>query len=55
MSHVLDILLQNKGLICSLLALLVSEILPLVKSTQWNGIMHGVLTALQKEAKDAPK
>lgn len=46
----LDWLAQNQALICAMLALAISELLPFVKSTQWNGILQGVRDALKARA-----
>lgn len=48
MRHVLDVVMQNQGLFCALGALVVSEVLPFVKSSQWNGILQGLYTVLRK-------
>ena len=39
----------NKALLLSTACLLISETLPFIKSTKWNGLLQGLLSLLQKE------
>mgnify|MGYP003439508436 CR=1 FL=1 len=53
MQHVIDIVMANKELIAALVALLISEALPHVKSTEANSLLQLVLGLLKR--KPAPE
>lgn len=55
MSHLLDVVVQNKELFLALAALAVSEMLPFVKSSRWNGVLQGIVTVLKDRAARAKK
>ncbi len=48
MRHLIDIVLANKELFGALIALALSELLPFVKQTKAEGIIHGLLRLLKK-------
>jgi hypothetical protein len=50
LDSVLKFVVQNQALICAVFALTISELLPFVKSTQWNGILQGLLKMLKDRA-----
>ena len=50
MAHVIAVIVANKALFSALGALVVSEILPFVQSTKWNGILQGLYASLKKQS-----
>lgn len=53
MSHLIEVIIANKELAGAVAALVLSELLPFVKGTKADGIVHGLILLLQK--KEAPK